>query len=128
MTVTGPTAGSGHPGTPRPGVPRVKTAVPRLPPRHVQRPRLIAALEAAPPASIGWMSLDADDNDDHRFWSAVLTALASCPAVPQDSPVHRLVVPGRPSRDPTFLAAVLDAVDLAPGQIRLVLDDIHELT
>jgi LuxR family maltose regulon positive regulatory protein len=120
----------------------------------VPRPRLIAALEAAAPGQVtlvsapagygktlllaewaagrpestGWMSLDADDNDDHRFWSAVLTALASCAAVPEDSPVHRLVVPGRPSRDPTFLAAVLDAIDLVPGQIRLVLDDIHELT
>jgi LuxR family transcriptional regulator, maltose regulon positive regulatory protein len=154
MTATGPTAGPDPPGTRRPGVPRVKTAAPRLPPRHVQRPRLIAALEAAAPGQItlvsapagsgktllladwasrrpeltGWMSLDSDDNDDHRFWSAVLTALASCPVVPQDSPVRRLVVPGRPSQNPTFLAAVVDAVDLVPGRIQLVLDDIHELT
>ncbi|MFW3170967.1 LuxR C-terminal-related transcriptional regulator [Geodermatophilus sp. CPCC 206100] len=132
----------------------MKTAVPRLPPRHVHRPRLVAALEAAAPGQVtlvsapagygktlllaewasrrpeltGWMSLDEDDNDDHRFWSAVLSALASCPAVPPDSPVHRLVVPGRPSQDPTFLAAVVDALDLVPGPVRLVLDDVHELT
>jgi LuxR family maltose regulon positive regulatory protein len=132
----------------------VKTAVPRLPARYVHRPRLIAALEAAAPGQVtlvsapagygktlllaewascrpestGWVSLDADDNDDHRFWSAVLTALASCPAVPEDSPVCRLVVPGRPSHNPTFLAAVVDAVDLVPGRLGLVLDDIHELT
>jgi LuxR family transcriptional regulator, maltose regulon positive regulatory protein len=153
MTVTGPAAGSA-PGMRRPGVPRVKTAVPRLPPGHLSRPRLLAALDAAAPGQVtlvsapagygktlllaewaarrpestGWMSLDADDNDDRRFWSAVLTALAACPAVPPESPVHRLVLPGRPSQDPTFLAAVVDAVDQLPGPIRLVLDDVHELS
>ena len=42
--------------------------------------------------------------------------------------MRRLVVPLRPSHDPTFLAALVDAVDLVPGRIRLVLDDVHELT
>ncbi|WP_170860972.1 LuxR C-terminal-related transcriptional regulator [Trujillonella endophytica] len=152
--MTGPADALVHRRTSRPGVPRVKTAVPRLPGRHVYRPRLTAALEAAAsgqvtlvsapagygktlllaewaarrPELTGWMSLDADDNDDSRFWSAVLTAVASCPAVPEDNPVHRLVVPARPSQDPTFLAAVVEAVDLVPEPIRLVLDDVHELT
>ncbi|NEK57997.1 hypothetical protein GCU56_08945 [Geodermatophilus sabuli] len=132
----------------------MKTALPRLPERYVRRPRLVVAMEAAAPGhvtlvcapagygktlllaewasrhpdSTAWMSLDADDNDDRRFWSAVLTALASCPAVPQDSAVHRLAVPARPSGDTPFLAAVVDAVDLLPGPVHLVLDDVHELT
>src|SRR3712207_1859952 len=150
----GSSAGGRRPCPSRPGVPRVKTAVPRLPQRHVRRPRLVAAMEAAAPGQItlvsapagygktlllaewasrrpeatAWMSLDADDNDDHRFWTAVLTALTSCAAVPADSAVRRLAVPTRPSQDPTFLAAVVDAVDLVPGPVRLVLDDVHELT
>src|SRR3712207_267471 len=89
---------------------------------------LLAEWASRRPEATAWMSLDADDNDDHRFWTAVLTALASCAAVPEDSTLRRLAVPARPSRDPTFLAAVVDAVDLAPGAIRLVLDDVHELT
>lgn len=153
MAVPGPAAGSAPRGTRRPGVPRVKTAVPRLPQRHVHRPRLIAALEAATPGQVtlvsapagygktlllaewaarrpeltAWVSLDADD-DDHRFWSGVLAALATCAVVPADSTLRRLAVPAGPSADPTFLAAVVDALDLLPGPVRLVLDDVHEVT
>src|SRR3712207_9197205 len=76
---------------------------------------LLAEWASRRPEATAWMSLDADDNDDHRFWSAVLTALASCAAVPEDSAARRLAVPARPSRDPTFLAAGVDAVDLVPG-------------
>jgi LuxR family maltose regulon positive regulatory protein len=45
-----------------------------------------------------------------------------------DSPLRELAVPARPSQDPTFLAAVVNAVDLVPVPLRLVLDDVHELT
>ncbi|WP_456931416.1 LuxR C-terminal-related transcriptional regulator [Geodermatophilus sp. SYSU D00079] len=132
----------------------MKTALPRLPARYVHRPRLIVEMEAAAPGQVtlvcapagygktlllaewasrhpdatAWMSLDVDDNDDHRFWSAVLSAFAACPAVPEDSAVRELAVPARPSRDPPFLAAVVDAIDLLPGPVHLVLDDVHELT
>ncbi|WP_308123695.1 LuxR C-terminal-related transcriptional regulator [Modestobacter marinus] len=132
----------------------MKTVAPRLPESHVPRSRLTEALEAATsdqvilicaPAGYGktlllaewasrrptppaWVSLDADDNDDHRFWSAVLTALASSALVPEGSQLRAIRVPARPSRDPTFLAAVVNAVDLLPGPVPLVLDDVHELT
>ncbi|TYP81151.1 LuxR family maltose regulon positive regulatory protein [Blastococcus xanthinilyticus] len=120
----------------------------------MHRPRLVDAMEAAAPGQLSlvsapagygktlllaewahqhtdataWVSLDADDNDDRRFWSAVLSALTSCAAVPEDSAVRRLAVPGRPSRDPAFLAAVVNAVDLLPARVHLILDDVHELT
>jgi LuxR family maltose regulon positive regulatory protein len=89
---------------------------------------LLAEWASRRPDATAWISLDADDNDDHRFWSAVLTALASCRAVPEGSALGRLAVPTRASQDPTFLAAVVNAVDLVPGPLCLVLDDVHELT
>ena len=129
-------------------IPAVKIAVPRLAPRHVFRPRLTAALDRAEtdklvlvsaPAGYGktllltewvhaaggctaWVTLDADD-DDRRFWSAVLAALESCLAAP--SP--RIPLPATPSRDPAFLAAVT-AFTAVPGPVRLVLDDLQEVT
>ena len=140
----------------RHAVSRAKVAAPRLPARHVPRPRLVAALDAAAssddavvllsaPAGYGktlllaewaaahpgrtaWVSIDGDDRDDRRFWSAVLAALTSCAAVPADSGLHRLAVPDAPSRDPGFLAAVVNAVDAAvTTPLTLVLDDVHEL-
>jgi LuxR family maltose regulon positive regulatory protein len=33
-------------------------------------------------ADTAWVSLDADDNEECRFWSAFLDALAACPSVP----------------------------------------------
>src|SRR3712207_4566541 len=137
-----------------PGVPAVKTTVPRLPPRYLPRPRLLASLDEATDADVtlviapagygktllladwaarhrestAWVSLDEDDNDDRRFWSAMVSALHSCAAVGETSRVHALVVPARPSRDPEFLALVVDAISAAPTAIHLVLDDVHELT
>ncbi|WP_345603900.1 LuxR C-terminal-related transcriptional regulator [Pseudonocardia adelaidensis] len=148
------TAASGRaPTGRRPGVPLAKAAVPRLSRRHVSRARLLAALDEAAdgqvtlvsaPAGYGktlllaewaalhpeltaWVSLDEDDNNDRRFWSAVLSAFAACAAVPSDNALHAIAVPGRPSRDPEFLAAVVDAVGAVPRPVRLVLDDVHEL-
>lgn len=132
----------------------MKTAVPRLSRHYVPRARLLVALDEAvdgqvtllsAPAGYGktlllsewvgrapdltaWVSLDDDDTDDRRFWSALLAGLASCPAVPADNALHRLGVPSRPSRNPEFVAAVVDAIAAVPGPVRLVLDDVHELT
>lgn len=136
-------------------VPRIKVVVPAVPPGFVSRPRLLSVLDQArdvlatlvcAPAGSGktllladwvrrrglpataWVSLDSDDNDDRRFFSGVLGALAACPAVPPDSPIRRLPVPHRPSRDLGFLAAVVAALDEVPGPLCLVLDDVQELT
>ncbi len=132
----------------------MKTAVPRPPPSFVPRSRLLTALDepaagqvilVSAPAGYGktlllaewaaqrpdmtaWVSLDEDDNNDRRFWAAVLAALGTCAAVPADNALHDLALPGLPSRDPEFLALVTDAIGTAPGPLRLVLDDVHELT
>lgn len=138
----------------RPEVPHVKTAVPRLSRRYLPRPRLLTRLDAAAdgqlvllsapaghgktmlladwaaqdPAHVAWVSLDEDDNDDRRFWAAVLSALGACHAVPDGSVVRELAIPARPSHDGAFLATVINALDDVPGSVRLVLDDVQELT
>jgi LuxR family transcriptional regulator, maltose regulon positive regulatory protein len=136
------------------GIPAVKTTVPRLPPRYWPRPRLLADLDEATdgqvtlvsapagygktllladwaaqhPERVAWVSLDEDDNNDRRLWSALVSALCSCPVVAETSPLHALAVPGLPSRNPEFLAQVVNALGTAPTPIHLVLDDVHELT
>ncbi|HET9139338.1 helix-turn-helix transcriptional regulator [Actinophytocola sp.] len=72
-----------------------------------------------------WVSLDHDDNDPERFWAAVLLALSECAAVPRASPLRRLTPA---ADDPAFLAELVDALDMLPTPVRLVLDNAHELT
>jgi LuxR family transcriptional regulator, maltose regulon positive regulatory protein len=130
-----------------------KYAVPRLSSAVVSRPRLTAILDAAAPGQLvlvsaaagygktvllaewvaarlhrtAWVTLDEDDNLDHRFWAGVLAALDACPALGSAAALRSLPVPERPSRDPGFLATVLDAVTAATGRVTLVLDDVHVL-
>jgi LuxR family transcriptional regulator, maltose regulon positive regulatory protein len=89
---------------------------------------LLADWAALGPDQVAWVSLDEDDNDDHRFWAAVLTALCSSGAVGPRSVLRDLDLPGRPSDDPEFLAAVEGALAGVRPPVRLVLDDVHELT
>lgn len=142
---------------PRRRVPRTKLAVPHLPAQVVSRPRLLSMLDTANDAmatlvcasagfgktvllaewvrgrsttDTAWVSLDSDDNEDGRFWSALLDALSGCDSVPSDSPLRRLTLPEgpNPSSDPRFLAEVVNALDDLPSPMCLVLDDVHELT
>ena len=97
--------------TVRERVPRARTAIPRLSDGHVRRPRLRERLDSAEdgqvvlvtaPAGYGktslltdwandrpddtaWVAVTPDDNDDRRFWSAVLDAVTGLPAVPVSS-------------------------------------------
>jgi len=132
-----------------------KLAAPQPPARLVSRPRLLASLDqvreslvalVSAPAGAGktlllaewvgtrgagetaWVSLDADDNDERRLWSAVLDALAGTTLVPADNPLATLPVPPFPSDDPGFLAQVVNALEDLPEPVVLVLDDLHELT
>ncbi|MFI5615112.1 LuxR C-terminal-related transcriptional regulator [Amycolatopsis sp. NPDC051903] len=124
--------------------------MPLLPPDFVTRPRLLEALDdaAASPvttvcapagygktalladwtssrtAPVAWVSLDPDDNDPQSFWSAVLCALGH--AVPATSRLHTLAVPEDGSRA-DFLAELVDALDVLPEPVRLVLDDLQEV-
>src|SRR3954447_7425016 len=137
-----------------PRVPASKLVVPELPVEFTPRPRLRQLLEEASaaqvivvsaPAGFGktqlladwgrgahgetaWISLDADDNDPRRLWSAVVASLLAVPSVSRNGGLQRLAqaaaLPG--SADVVEeLAAALDAVD---PPVRIVLDDVHELT
>lgn len=131
-------------------IPRAKTAIPQLPATFVSRARVrrrLADLAArypvtlvCAPAGYGktllladwvedtgtadkiWVSLDADDNNTDRFWTAVVGAVhARGGGTPPGT-----VAPGR-SDTPAFLAEVIDALASLPAPAYLVLDDVHEI-
>jgi LuxR family maltose regulon positive regulatory protein len=77
-------------------------------------------------ADKAWISLDAGDNDAHRFWTAVLSAACACAVVPPTSRLHRLTAPSTPDSS-GFVAEVIDAFAALPVPLYLVLDDLHEM-
>jgi LuxR family maltose regulon positive regulatory protein len=136
-------------------VPTAKIAVPELPAEFSSRPALLQVLDAADdtqvivlsaPAGSGktllladwvrreggprtaWISLDADDNDPVRLWSAVLDGVTrvSSPSVripPQRAAAAPSSSPGRDLVD-----QVADALDDLDDPVRVVLDDVQQLT
>ncbi len=85
-------------------------------------------VRATPAVPTAWLSLDASDRDETRWWRSVISALCACTGVPTDSALHHLdptAGEGRPRG--AFLATVLDALDELPTPVRLVLDDVHEI-
>jgi LuxR family maltose regulon positive regulatory protein len=139
-------------------IPGGKTMVPELPAEFVPRSALLDRLDAAgaaqlvvvsAPAGYGktllladwvrnralpdtaWVSVDADDDDPGRFWSAVLTALAALPSVPADSALRRAVQrsgPGQEIPDGDVVDRLGETLDVVDPPVRLVLDDLQELT
>src|SRR4051812_9524578 len=133
-------------------VPGGKLAVPELPPEFVSRPHLLDQLDRATagqlvvvsaPAGSGktqllanwvrsrqhqetaWVSLDGDDNDPRRLWAAVTTALIGLSTSPRTDRLRMLTLSGHEEDVADELVDALD--DLSPP-VRLVLDDVHELT
>jgi LuxR family maltose regulon positive regulatory protein len=131
-----------------------KTAVPDLPAEFTPRPRLRELLDLATagqvivvsaPAGSGktllladwvrsggprtvWISVDPDDNDPRRFWSAVVASLQSLPELLPGGRLERiaeLVTQPLSSDVVEQLARTLDELD---PPVRIVLDDVHELT
>jgi LuxR family maltose regulon positive regulatory protein len=135
-------------------IPRAKVTIPRFPPAFVHRAEPRGVLDAVDPQTVilvcapagygktlaladwvrhtpktdtAWVSLDRDDNDAERLWFSIIHALGRCPAIPSESPLRQMDR-GRPVVEPAFLAALVDALDELPVPVRLVLDDLHELT
>jgi LuxR family maltose regulon positive regulatory protein len=141
-------------GRPRLRVPHVKNAVPRLPATFVPRVALREAVDretaradvtlVCAPAGYGktllladwvgatgdadkaWVSVDGDDNQADRFFAAVLGAIRACAMVPPESRLHDLAAPYR-SGVAGFLAELVDAIQVLPGTLSLVLDGIHDV-
>ena len=135
-------------------VPTSKVVVPELPAEFTPRPALRRRLDEATadqvivvsaPAGSGktllladwvvggtgpetaWISLDADDNDPPRLWSAVLAALHAVPSMARSLPDGAEGAPPLPPDADLVesLAALLDTLD---PPVRIVLDGVHELT
>ena len=132
-----------------PVVSPAKCTRPRVSASFLPRPRLTRVLDRAAPGQVvvvcapagfgktqlladwladragAWVTLDADDDVDGRFWAALLAALDGVPGA--DRTPWALPRPATPSRDPAFVASVVDAL-AAAGPITLVLDDVHAVS
>src|SRR4051794_25783492 len=143
------------PASVAPRIPAGKSAVPELPAEFTPRPHLRKRLDMARidqvvvvSAAAGsgktllmadwvrssedpetaWLSLDADDNDPRRFWTAVMTALLALPGAGRDLGVQRVASMAALPAGRDLVEHVADALDGLPSPVRLVLDDVHELT
>ncbi|WP_369185037.1 LuxR C-terminal-related transcriptional regulator [Streptomyces sp. Y1] len=75
---------------------------------------------------VAWVSLDADDNDGFRLWTAILGALAQLSAVGEHCTLPRPAEAGQDIR-PGFVATVANTLAELPRPVWLVLDDVHEV-
>ncbi|MCD2195416.1 LuxR C-terminal-related transcriptional regulator [Actinomycetospora endophytica] len=122
---------------------------PRVPDGLVRRPRLRSLLDAstrraaitllraepgqgrtvmladwARTATTAWLSLDATIRRPDRFWAVVAAAVAhSVPRLAAD-----LSLPSGRRVEPITAGGVIAVLDRLPHEVRLVLDDLHELT
>ena len=138
-------------------VPDTKITVPELLPDLVQRPALLRELDrvvdvglVCAPAGYGktmllaewvhattgvdtaWVRIDRDDDDPRLLWGAVLAAMARCESVSPSSPLR--VGPTGEGWDlssaggPEFLAELIESLAALRRPLRVVLDDVHEVT
>ncbi|HUS17519.1 MAG TPA: AAA family ATPase, partial [Chloroflexia bacterium] len=77
------------------------------------------------PRAVGWIALDAADNDPARFWSRVATTLHEAQGGPSPSGG-----PAPPVPDPRCLppAAVIEALARCTRPLVLILDDYQHIT
>jgi LuxR family transcriptional regulator, maltose regulon positive regulatory protein len=134
------------------GLLATKLHLPRPPAGFVPRPRLVEQLEeglagglvlvCAPAGSgktalladwiqqrqgrIGWLGLDAGDNDPVRLWRHVIAALDRVrPGLAEQ--LAPLVGPSAPGSMEGLVGALVNELAAAPDQVPLVLDDYHLL-
>ena len=132
-----------------------KTVVPELPAEFTPRPALRQRLDAATPAQVivvsapagsgktlmladwvrqpggpetAWISLDADDNDPRRLWSGVLSALLAHSSPSGGVHLRSVAAMAQRAEGDDLVEALADALDGPEPPIRVVLDDVHELT
>src|SRR5688572_6789386 len=138
-----------------PRVPASKSVIPELPVEFTPRPRLRRRLDEATadqvvvvsaPAGSGttllladwvrdgerpetaWVTVDADDNDPRRLWSAVVTSLLALPSAARDGRLQRVAGVAALPGGVDVVEELADALDALDTPVRLVLDDVHELT
>ncbi len=89
----------------------------------------VSAWLAARPATAGpmaWVTVSPNSNDPGSFWDAVLGALRSSVAHPDDRPLEELSASGGISD--TVLSSWMKGLESLPSEVLLVLDDFQEVT
>jgi LuxR family maltose regulon positive regulatory protein len=132
-----------------------KTVIPELPAEFTPRPLLRQRLDRATAAQVtvvsapagsgktllladwvrggespetAWISLDADDNDPRRLWSAVVASLLALPSPSRDGRLQRIAEIALMPHAGDLVEELADALDGRDPPVRVVLDDVHELT
>ncbi|HET6394583.1 MAG TPA: LuxR C-terminal-related transcriptional regulator [Blastococcus sp.] len=132
-----------------------KTVVPALPAGFTPRPALRQRLDGATPTQVvvvsapagsgktllladwvrqdeglrtAWISLDADDNDPRRLWSAVLASLLAVSSPARGLRLQRIAAAAERAEGDDLVEGLADALDDPGPPVRVVLDDVHELT
>jgi len=126
-----------------------RLTVPQLPPRHVSRPRLLAALDdaasspltllsAGPGAGktvlltdwvrrgdvrVAWLNLTAADAEPRRFWPLLMSALRECDGADRGLPV---ATPQGAAID--LVQMLFSAVPESAAELVVIIDDAHVLT
>ena len=136
-------------------IPASKIAVPELPAEFTPRPQLRELLDRATPGQVvvvsapagsgktllladwaraaddvetAWVALDPDDNEPRRLWSAVVASLLALPSAGRDDRLQRLAGIAALQGGTDVVEHLADALDTLAPPVRLVLDDVHELT
>src|SRR3954454_5236467 len=132
-----------------------KIVVPELPVEFTPRPQLRQRLDEATAAQVvvvsapagsgktllltdwvrhdhgpdtAWISLDADDNDPRRLWSTVVIALLALPSSSSDRRLRRIGALAAQTPEAELGEQAADALAALAPPVRVVLDDVHELT
>jgi LuxR family transcriptional regulator, maltose regulon positive regulatory protein len=136
-------------------VQRSKVVAPELPAEFTARPALRARLDLATPAQVvvvsapagsgktllladwvrqegapetAWVSVDPDDNDPRRLWSAVLSALHALPSLASDGVRDDRAGAAGPRYEGDLVDVLAEVLDNSDPPVRVVLDDVQELT
>jgi LuxR family transcriptional regulator, maltose regulon positive regulatory protein len=136
-------------------VPQVKLRMPVLPADFVERSELRAELDAAaaagtttlvcappgygktlvltdwatrpPPVETAWVTIDGGDNDPRRLWASVLAALAGHTSLQASTAIPSSLA-WSAAVHTEFVAELVDELHSLPNPIRLILDDVDQLT
>ena len=128
--------------------------MPLLPADFVERCELLAELDAAaaagtalvcappgygktvvltdwatrpPPVETAWVTIDGGDNDPRRLWASVLAALAGHTSLQASTEIPSSLA-WSAAEHTEFVAELVDQLHSLSNPIRLILDDVDELT
>ena len=80
-----------------------------------------------PPVETAWVTIDGGDNDPRRLWASVLAALAGHTSL-QASTLIPSSWAWSAAEHTEFVAELVDELHSLPNPIRLILDDVDELS